>query len=216
MRKTAFIAAIFLLMGFAYSTLYAKTPKLSNPKASKEAKQLYKTLLKYHREKKTLSGQMWVPWGIDEIEYVHNTTGKYPAVRGHDLIHDRSNQREIDLLIEWYRRGGIPTLMWHWGAPTKGEGYEQSKMTIDVAQCFVEGSPENKAMWTDLKRVADWLTLLRDAKVPVLWRPMHEFDGKWFWYGKGGGELFRETVGHHVRLLYKGTPSRQPCLGALP
>ena len=63
-------------------------------------------------------------------------------------------------------------------------------MTIDITRCFVDGTAEHKAMWADLKRAADWLTVLRDNKVPVLWRPMHEFDGRWFWYGKGGGELF--------------------------
>lgn len=163
---------------------------LSNRKASKEAKEMYKQLLKVHKEGKILSGQMWAPWGIDEIAYVHEVTGKYPVIRGHDLIHEGSNAREVELIIDWYRRGGIPTLMWHWGAPTKGEGYEQSKMTIDVAKCFVEGSPEYAAMWADLDRVAGWLEKLKDSKVPILWRPMHEFDGRWFWYGKGGGELF--------------------------
>lgn len=164
--------------------------KLSNRKAGAEAKALYKSLLRIHEEGLILSGQMWAPWGIDEIEYVHEVTGKYPAVRGHDLIHEGSNAREVELMIDWYKRGGIPTLMWHWGAPGKGEGYEQSKMTIDVARCFEEGTIEYKAMWDDLDRVAGWLEKLKEAKVPVLWRPMHEFDGRWFWYGKGGGELF--------------------------
>lgn len=168
-----------------------KSTKLSNPKASPEARRLFKELISYHRAGKILSGQMWAPWGrFDEVERIHELTGRYPAVRGHDLIHERSNAREIKLLIDWYRRGGIPTLMWHWGAPTKGEGYEQSKMTIDVKQCFVDGTPENKAMWDDLKRIGKWLKQLHEAKVPVLWRPMHEFDGRWFWYGKGTGEDF--------------------------
>lgn len=164
--------------------------ELSNLNASQEARDLYARLLQYHADKKILSGQMWAPWGIDEIKYVYEVTGKYPALRGHDLIHESSNAREIELLIDWYRKGGIPTLMWHWGAPSLGEGYEQSKLTIDISKCFIEGTPEHKAMWDDLKRVADWLTVLRDANVPVLWRPMHEFDGKWFWYGKGSGMHF--------------------------
>lgn len=163
---------------------------LSTPNSSIEARALYAELLQYQAEKKILSGQMWAPWGIDEIEYIYEVTGKYPAVRGHDLIHEASNEREIELLIDWYRKGGIPTLMWHWGAPTLGEGYEESKGTIDMSKCFIEGTPEHKAMWNDLKRVADWLTVLKEANVPVLWRPMHEFDGKWFWYGKGGGAHF--------------------------
>lgn len=134
--------------------------ELVTPGASKEARKLYKTLIKIHKSGKVLSGQMWAPWGIDEIKYVHEVTGKYPAVRGHDLIHEGSNAREMELLTDWYRQGGIPTLMWHWGAPTKGEGYEQSKMTIDITRCFVEGTAEHKAMWADLKRAADWLTVM--------------------------------------------------------
>ncbi|MBQ6800499.1 MAG: hypothetical protein IJP08_05270 [Bacteroidaceae bacterium] len=164
---------VMLLAGMNMQAAGVRT-KLSNRKASKEAKAMYKQLLRIHEAGKTLSGQMWAPWGIDEIEYVHEVTGKYPAVRGHDLIHEGSNAREVELLTEWYRRGGIPTLMWHWGAPTKGEGYEQSKMSIDVARCFEEGTPEYKAMWADLDRVAGWLEKLKEAKVPVLWRPMHE------------------------------------------
>ena len=89
--------------------------------------------------------------------------------------------------MEWWKAGGIPTIMWHWGAPTKGEGYNQSKMAIDMEKMFSNQHPENIAMWNDLRRIADHLTELRDAPVPVLWRPMHECDGNWFWYGKGGG-----------------------------
>ena len=34
------------------------------------------------------------------------------------------------------------------------------------------------------------LTELKDAGIPVLWRPFHEFDGQWFWWGKGGKDNF--------------------------
>ena len=33
---------------------------------------------------------------------------------------------------------------------------------------------------------------LKDAGVPVIWRPFHEFDGKWFWWGKGGADNFKK------------------------
>lgn len=160
-----------------------------NPNASPEARALLNFLYTMYG-KKTLSGQMWVPWGIDEIMKVQEITGKLPAIRGQDYIHERSNKREDQLAIEWWKAGGIPTIMWHWGAPSKGEGYNQSKMTIDIDRCFEKGTAEHTAMWKDLERIADHLTVLRDAHVPVLWRPMHECDGNWFWYGKGGGERF--------------------------
>lgn len=164
---------------------------LVTPNASKEACALWNYLCDIDG-KYMLSGQMWSPWGVDELDYLKKVTGKYPALCGHDLIHEKDNAREIELLIDWWKKGGIPTLMWHWGAPGKGEGYEQSKMKIDIDRCFQKGTVEYEAMWSDLKRIADWLTVLRDANVPVLWRPMHECDGNWFWYSKGTGEQFKK------------------------
>lgn len=164
---------------------------LVTPNASKEACALWNYLCDIDG-KYMLSGQMWSPWGVDELDYLKKVTGKYPALCGHDLIHEKDNAREIELLIDWWKKGEIPTLMWHWGAPGKGEGYEQSKMKIDIDRCFQKGTVEYEAMWSDLKRIADWLTVLRDANVPVLWRPMHECDGNWFWYSKGTGEQFKK------------------------
>ena len=186
--KTIKIQGLILLFITVSCGLYAQKPVTSD--ASPEAKALLNFIYDMYG-KKVLSGQMWAPWGsFDEIEKTKDITGKYPALRGHDLIHERSNADEVNRLIDWWKKGGVPTLMWHWGAPTKGEGYEQSKMKIDIERCFQEGTDEHKAMWDDLKRIANWLTVLRDANVPILWRPMHEFEGGWFWYGKGTGEQF--------------------------
>jgi mannan endo-1,4-beta-mannosidase len=160
-----------------------------NPDASPEAR----ILLDYIRStfgKQMLTGQMEAPWGIEEIPYLQTHTGKLPAIRGQDLINESSNNREINEAINWWKAGGIPTIMWHWGAPTVGEGYDASKGTIDVNKCFVAGSNENKEMMLDLKRIADHLAKLRDAKVPVIWRPMHECSGGWFWWDKSGGPAF--------------------------
>jgi hypothetical protein len=178
---------LIYILAFAVSNAVAATPV--TPNASPEARALLNFIYAMYG-KKTLSGQMYAPWGIDEIQTIHEITGKYPAIRGEDFINEKANKREVQLAIEWWKAGGIPTIMWHWGAPTKGEGYNQSKMAIDIDRCFEPNTPENKAMWDDLKRIADHLTELRDANVPVLWRPMHECDGNWFWYGKGGGERF--------------------------
>ncbi len=178
-----------ILLTFAYSTAaMAATPV--TPNASPEARVLLNYLYEQYGQK-TLSGQQYAPWAaMDETELMRQITGRYPAIRGQDLITESANKAEIQQAINWWKAGGIPTIMWHWGAPTIGEGYDNSKGTIDVARCFVVGSRENLAMWADLKRIADHLTVLRDAKVPVLWRPLHENDGGWFWWGKGGGANF--------------------------
>lgn len=174
-----------ILWQFLLPGALANSPRPVTPGASDEAKALLNYIYSI-KGYKVLSGQQ----GLTEVDYVNNITGRYPAVKGHDLIHEKENKAVVESIIDWWNRGGIPTLMWHWGAPGKGEGYENSKKEIDIDLCFKEGTVENKAMWDDLHRVADWLTILRDAKVPVIWRPMHECEGDWFWYGKGTGQQF--------------------------
>lgn len=179
------ISICILCISISMTQAATLSPRPVTPDASDEAKALLSYLYSIHGEK-VLSGQH----GMDELEYVHECTGRYPAIRGLDLIHEAKNESVIRETINWWKRGGIPTLMWHWGAPGKGPGYENSKKEIDIDRCFQEGTAEYDAFWADLKRIADHLTVLRDAHVPVLWRPLHECDGDWFWYGKGSGEQF--------------------------
>ncbi|MBN2261601.1 MAG: hypothetical protein JW735_01735 [Prolixibacteraceae bacterium] len=185
-----FLALLATACSQQVKTEYRET-KLSTPNPSVEAQALYRYLNDMYG-KVMLSGQMWAPWGIEEVEYVYETTGKYPAVRGHDFIHEADNQNEVRLAIEWWKKGGIPTIMWHWGAPSVGEGYPNSKEEINIENCFIEGTVEYNEMWRELKAKAVHLEALRDAKVPVLWRPMHELNGHWFWYGKQGPENFKK------------------------
>lgn len=166
------------------------TRELVTPNPSLEAKALYRYLTDMYGEK-ILSGQMVVPWGIDELDYIKSITGKHPAIRGIDFIHEKDNETETQNAIEWWKAGGIPTIMWHWGAPSIGEGYENSKKQIDIQKCFTEGTPEYEAFWNELKIKADHLEVLRDANVPVLWRPFHELNGDWFWWSKQGPDLFK-------------------------
>jgi len=51
-----------------------------------------------------------------------------------------------------------------------------------MAKFITPGTPEHTAAMTDLKRTADYLDQLNKAHVPVLWRPLHEIDGGWFWW----------------------------------
>src|SRR5665647_11120 len=167
MKHTLITTILILICGMGCSQPAdpGVTPVTLN--ASPEAKELLNYIYSIYGSK-TLSGQMWAPWAAkDEIETVFEITGKYPAIRGQDYIHEASNKRENELAMAWWKAGGIPTIMWHWGAPSKGEGYEQSKMTIDIDRCFEPGTDEYNAMWSDLRRIADRLTELRDANVPV-------------------------------------------------
>lgn len=52
----------------------------------------------------------------------------------------------------------------------------------DITALVTEGTPEHAMMMADLKRYMDILQPLADQNIPILWRPLHEADGFWFWW----------------------------------
>jgi hypothetical protein len=189
MKRTVILLFAFFIASSNISIVAQQT--LCTPKPSKEAVALYRYLLDM-KGKKILSGQMSAPWGINELEYLQTNTGKQPAINGVDFINPNDNPKEVQNAIDWWESGGITTIMWHMGAPGIGQGYENSKKAIDIDKVFQEGTPENIAFWSELKIKADMLVTIRDANVPVLWRPFHELNGNWFWWGKQGPEKFKK------------------------
>ena len=68
--------------------------------------------------------------------------------------------------------------------PNKDYAFYKADTEFDAANATVEGTWEIKVFTEDLKNAAAYLKLLRDADIPVLWRPFHEAAGGWFWWGK--------------------------------
>jgi len=165
---------------------------LSNPRASAEARALYVFLWRQYG-RRTLTGQQEGAAHATPVElnYIKAVTGRLPAILGLDYIDPRDNRAVNERATAWHRSGGIVTLCWHWGAPGIGPGYEASKMDFDLVAALQPGTPQNLALHRDLSVIANHLTVLRDRKVPVLWRPLHEFGGDWFWWGKHGPDAFR-------------------------
>jgi mannan endo-1,4-beta-mannosidase len=166
--------------------------RLSHPQPSKAARRLYEDLWSLYG-RKTLTGQQE---GVAhktpiELDYIRRVTGQQPAILGLDYIDPRDNGAVNDRATAWHRSGGIVTLCWHWGAPDIGPGYENSKEDFDLVAALQPGTVQNSALHRDLAQIADLLSVLRDRKVPVLWRPLHEFSGDWFWWGKHGPEAFK-------------------------
>lgn len=154
-------------------------------------KQLY-DLLRSLEGKRILLAQQESPrkgCSDRENEWIQAVTGELPAVRGLDFIHD-----DYDGVAErakrWNEQGGIVTICWHTGV--MDNTYPACKEeNPDWENLFAPDSEENKLLTDRWDRAADALKQLQKEDIPVLWRPFHEFDGKWFWWGKGGADAFR-------------------------
>lgn len=172
----------------------APSRRLSNLRASVEASALYGFLWSLYG-RKTLTGQQEL--GVAragprvELDYIARVTGRQPAILGLDYMDPRDNAAVNERATAWHRSGGIVTLCWHWGAPDVGTGYENAKKDFDLVAALKPGTPQNLALHRDLDVIADLLAVLRDRRVPVLWRPLHEFSGDWFWWGKHGPQAFK-------------------------
>ncbi|MDR1670086.1 MAG: glycoside hydrolase family 26 protein, partial [Oscillospiraceae bacterium] len=166
-------------------------PKLRNPNATEEAQAVYNYLNSVYKLK-TLTGQQestWMGTPDYEMNYLKELTGELPAIRGLDYIssdYAGVNERSI----EWWNKGGLVSICWHWGRPPDGSGYDSSKVKIDVTEALTEGTELNIGMMEYMDKTAAALKELQDAGVPVLWRPFHEFDGGWFWWGADGADNF--------------------------
>ena len=205
MRKTSFIH--ILLMLFMVSGISAQESRQLSPEAE--------NLLQYLKEiegEKTLSGTTAnVNWNINEAKWVNKHTGKWPALNFFDFIHlpfspsnwiDYSNITEV---YNWHKNSGIVGCMWHWNMPTNDgqdwtctPGTGNKETGFDVRKIFEPESAEYKQMMNDIDKVASTLKNLKQRKIPVLWRPLHEAGGQWFWWG-----LDAEACNELWRVMYK-------------
>jgi mannan endo-1,4-beta-mannosidase len=158
-----------------------------------------------------------------EFEYIFGKTGKYPAIRGFDMMNynplygweDSTTYR----MIKWVKqRNGIATSSWHITVPsdfasyTPGEKVDWQKCTykptagFKAANCLDKTTKENAYLMLAIDSLAKQLLILQNAKVPVILRPFHEAEGNnntdgsgaWFWWGSGGSEVYKQLW----KLLY--------------
>lgn len=229
-----FLLAVRLLLCaplvFAFE---ADTPV--TPEASQEAQSLL-TFFSDIYGKKIISGQQdgWPRTnGLSlELNYITNTTGKLPAILGMDVSSctDKSPRHDVNHRLmrhaaAWFNeRNGIVEFCWHWRAPMNEPAFYSKETTFDISRAVTEGTPEYAAVLDDLDLIANELEFLRDAHVPVLWRPLHEANGRWFWWGGGGPEPMKKlwrmmfenfTVKHHLNnLIWVFSPGAEVDLAA--
>jgi len=105
----------------------------------------------------------------------------------------------VESAIEYWDQGGIVTFVWHWNAPEKYltgvwySGFYKEHTDIDLKKIMDGDDPEGyDLLIRDIDAIAEQLKRLQDAGVPVLWRPLHEASGGWFWWGNAGAEAYKE------------------------
>jgi len=199
--------------------IYNVSSRLINPNADDNAKRLMQYLADTYG-KKIITGQTSQK-GVSsaEVRSIQSVTGKYPAVLGFDMM-DYSLSRvargassdAVEKAIEFDQMGGIVTFCWHWNAPEKyftdiwWRAFYTDAANINLADVMNGRDQEGyELLLADIDAIAVQLKRLQNAGVPVLWRPLHEASGGWFWWGAAGPEackklwilLFNRLTSHH-------------------
>lgn len=204
-----------VLLFAASSHAAAQSLQPVNRNASPEARKLLSYLYGL-RGKQTLAGQHNYNHELNKyVEVAESLTGKRPVVWGTDFILGGTKDYGPEIVeeaIKKHREGYVVTLMWHAGRPQDDPPYGwkesiQGELTgAQWKELTTPDTPLNLRWQAQADKVAAHLKRLRDARVPVLWRPYHEMNGVWFWWGDKKGRdgyqklwkmLYERFVNHH-------------------
>ncbi|AIE86162.1 glycosyl hydrolase [Fimbriimonas ginsengisoli] len=201
--------------------------RLSDPLASPHTRDLMRRLIGAYG-RRTFTGQYELP----DSDFVRTKVGVTPAIIGGDFMtyspsraeHGEKPSGITETLIDEAKKGSIVTLSWHWNAPVglldkkykdaQGreidaswyKGFYTNASTFDVAKAMADpASEERRLLLRDIDVIAVELKKFAALDIPVLWRPLHEAEGGWFWWGAKGAEptkqlwrLLREQlIGKH-------------------
>jgi mannan endo-1,4-beta-mannosidase len=190
-----------------------------NPHATPEARALL-AYLNSISGKGIVTGQHNYPYtGARWTDMAYDLTGKYPGLYGQDFGFSAGEDKDsvlsrpemIEEVKRQYQHGSIIALTWHEVRPTDDEpvtftGSVQAHLTdYEWKELLTPGTPLYNRWCAQVDVVAGYLRQLRDAHIPVLYRPYHEINGNWFWWtgrpGKdGSAALYRQLYDRFVNV----------------
>ncbi|ALJ01496.1 beta-mannosidase [Rufibacter tibetensis] len=189
------VAGAFFLFGCAGTGPIDK-------KATAETKALYKNMGRLSK-KHTLFGHQHATeyghgWSVQKDRSdVKSVTGSHPAVIGVDFSGFSGRSPEAiqsakeavrQNVIDTYNRGGVTTAAWHFSNPvSRGGFYWVDSLSLPAVKYIIPGGEAHEQYKEILRGIGEWAHSVKGADgklAPVIFRPFHEFDGGWFWWGK--------------------------------
>lgn len=197
MEKTLRAMAVMLCISLLLSTVgcsKGESVRLSNLSADAQTAAIFDYICNEYGNHIITAQQesFWVDGSEYEMNYIYEATGKLPAMRGLDFMGDDFDG-VVSRSLEWWNRGGLVTICWHCGPDFSGnyDNCKEDEIT-DWDAVLTKGTKENEAFIAGMDKAGKALLELQKQGVTVLWRPFHEFDGAWFWWGKGGSDNFKK------------------------
>jgi mannan endo-1,4-beta-mannosidase len=201
MEKLHFLVPLFLILT-EVSNAQPGTIRLTDTKATRETKALALNLHKlssghilFAHQHATEYGHGWS--GDADRSDVKSVSGSHPAVIGVDFNGlsgrpDQAIQKTFSglhkTITDTYNRGGVTTVAWHFSNPASGGGfYWRDSISIPAVRLIIPGGSHHdqyKKILGTIAALAKGVKGKDGTLAPMIFRPYHEFDGDWFWWGK--------------------------------
>ncbi|MGB8029722.1 MAG: glycosyl hydrolase [Terracidiphilus sp.] len=214
-----FLASFVCICSTCATTAQTPDAQPVNPDATPAARALLHDLDTI-TGRATISGQHNYPNTVSRYsDRVYDLTGEYPGIFGQDFGFSGGDDKDsalgrpsmIQEVIRQYRNGAVIALTWHAVRPTDDEPVTfhdsvQGHLTDwEWHQLLTPGTDLNMRWCRQVDRIAGYLKELQDAGVPVLFRPYHEMNGSWFWWGgrpgpEGSAALYRQIYDRYVHV----------------
>lgn len=202
-RLSALVLSIFLSLSLG--ARQSRALETANPHANASARKVLAFLdsLSTRTNKHILSGQ-FSDFGdgasLRLLREIHDKTGHWPGMIGVDYADfargSLTFQTPNRAAVEYWKAGGLVTVSAHLYNPANPKGGGLRDKGVDLNDLL--STNETHLRWMqELDSLAAGLQELKNAGVVVLWRPFHEMNGNWFWWGAQDPETFIK-VWHHM------------------
>ncbi len=196
------LAALWLLV----LAIPARAAEPANPKANAQTRRIldyFHTLQAARTGPRVLSGQ-FTDFGdganLKLMTNVFEKTGQWPALIGVDYADFGRGgitwKKPNAVALEYWRQGGLVTISAHMYNPEKPSGGGLRDKGVNLAALLQDGTEAHTRWRRQLDEMAAGLQDLRAAGVTVLWRPFHEMNGGWFWWGAHDPAVFSRVWRH--------------------
>lgn len=195
---------LIVCLAMFFASCSGKSPLLPiDANATKETVALYNNLhsitergILFGQQDATTMGHIWSSTTNDRSD-IKEMCGSHPAIIGADFSGLCSPDPDkviaakaalVNQIIGTYNRGGVTTICWHAANPmTDGSFYWAKSPQEAIAEMLPGGDAHAKYQsWLD--NIADVMSQIKGSEgelIPIIFRPFHEFDGDWFWWGAG-------------------------------
>ena len=182
---------IILLSAILISCQQNAAQKSEDIAAKREKLLEYFEALPEKKNNKIIAGQQ-VGHGNQTAEYyneliteLHQQTDEWVGLLGVDygyFVEDIDYKKVNKTIIDHWNKGGLVTISWHAQNPwTNGNTWDTDQ--VDIKELLDDNSKVNQVWKKQLNTIADALSDLQENGVVVIWRPFHEMNGGWFWWG---------------------------------